>query len=334
VAISWSDATGELQAYSDDQPPQHLNIADMPHFIAQLQHPQGGLFVSPPFRSERPGQWLIAASRRLNNADGSFAGVVMAPLDLAYFGNTFRAVDLGPGGAVMLFHRSGVLLAREPVVDGFIGRSFARGPLFARYINQAESGAFQVIGLERGAPRIAGYAAVPNLPLVMLVSFSQDEVLAPWRRHLYTFGPMVAFVVAVILLGTFLLMRQTRRIADKSGVLELTLDNVAHGLCLFGRDKRLIACNKRYAEMYGLSAEQTKPGTTLRAVLDARVAAGGAPGDAREYIERRLREVSEAQPYQVINALRDGRRIMVTHQPIPNGGWVAIHQDVTSQKRA
>ncbi len=334
VAIGWTDATGELQAYSYDQRPAHLNIADTPHFLAQLKHPQDGLFVSPPFRSERTGQWLIAASRRLNNADGSFAGVVTAPLDLAYFGNTFRAVDLGPAGAVMLFHRTGVLLAREPVVEGFIGRSFAKGPLFTSHIERSASGAFELTGFERGAPRIAGYAAVPNLPLVMLVSFSQEEVLAPWRHHLYTFGPMVAFVVAVILFGTYLLMRQTRRIADKSGVLELTLDNVAHGLCLFGRDERLIVCNKRYAEMYSLTAGQTKPGTTLRNVLEARVAAGGAPGDARQYIESRLREVSEAKAYQVINELRDGRRILVTHQPIAAGGWVAIHQDVTSEKHA
>jgi diguanylate cyclase (GGDEF)-like protein len=334
VAIGWTDATGELQGYSYDKPPAHLNIADTPHFLAQLQHPQSGLFVSPPFRSERTGQWLIAASRRLNDADGSFAGVVTAPLDLGYFRNTFRAIDVGPGGAVMLFHRSGVLLAREPFVEGFIGRSFAKAQLFTAHLPIAPTGAYEVTGYYTGEPRISGYAAVPNLPLVMLVSFGRDEVLAAWYRHLYTFGPMVAFVVAVILLGTFLLMRQTRRIADKSGVLELTLGNVAHGLCLFGRDKRLIVCNKRYAEMYSLTPEQTKPGTSLRAVLEARVAAGGTPGDAQEYVERRLRKVSEAIAYQVVNELRDGRRILVTHQPIAGGGWVAIHQDVTSEKTA
>jgi diguanylate cyclase (GGDEF)-like protein/PAS domain S-box-containing protein len=467
IAVGWTDAAGRLQAYSYDQAPGRLDIADTPHFIAARDHPQSGLFVAPPFRSQRTGQWLIAASRRLSNADGSFAGIVTAPLDLGYFINTFRAVDLGPGGAVMLFHRSGAMLAREPAIKDFIGRSFAKSDLFTHHLPQARTGAYEAGTRYDGTPRIVGYAAVPNLPLVMLVSFNRGEVLAAWHRHLYTFGPMVAFVVAVILLGTMLLMRQTRRIADKSRTLALTLETMAHGLsqydrngclvlcnkryreiygltpeqtkpgtplreilaactangvgveatdgfidrrmrelrpgnsslainhmrdgrmiavhlqatrdggwvkihhditaekrteaalitksdeleqtllrfnaaltnlpvglCMYDGEQRLIVCNSRYREMYNLSPEQVRPGTTLRAVLEARVAAGRSPGDTQEYIEQRLKEVSGGEAYQVVNEMRDGRMVSVTHQPMTDGGWVAIHEDVTAEKRA
>jgi diguanylate cyclase (GGDEF)-like protein len=86
--------------------------------------------------------------------------------------------------------------------------------------------------------------------------------------------------------------------------------------------------------MYGLASDQTKPGATLRSILEARVAVGHSPEDARGYIERRLAEVRIREPYYVENAMRDGRTFAVNHRPMPDGGWVAIHQDITAQKRA
>ena len=55
-----------------------------------------------------------AASRRLNNADGSFAGIVTAPIDQSYFTKLYRSIDLGKHGSVLLLHREGQMLAREP----------------------------------------------------------------------------------------------------------------------------------------------------------------------------------------------------------------------------
>jgi diguanylate cyclase (GGDEF)-like protein/PAS domain S-box-containing protein len=331
VAVGWTDAAGELKAYSYDQVPGRLDIADTPHFIAQRDHPQLGLFVAPPFRSHRNGQWLIAVSRRLTNDDGSFAGIVTAPLDLGYFSNTFRAVDLGPGGAVMLFHRSGAMLAREPAVNGFVGRSFANTQLFLHHLPIAPVGAYEVDGYD-GTPRISGYAAVPNLPLVMLVSFSRREVLAAWHRHLYTFGPMVGFVVAVILLGTVLLMRQTRRNADKSRTLSLTLETMAHGLSQYDRNGCLVLCNKRYREIYGLTPDQTKPGTPLREILAQCTANGAGLESADEFIDRRMRALRPGESSLAINHMRDGRIIAVHQQARHGGGWVKIHHDITAEK--
>src|SRR5262249_42644739 len=151
-------------------------------------------------------------------------------------------------------------------------------------------------------------------PLVVMVTLSRADVLAPWYRYLYTFGPMVAFVVVVILVGTFLLVRQTRRIADKSGLLQLTLDNIAHGLVMFDRDLRLIICNKRYAEIYGLPAELARPGTPLRSIIEHRLAKGSGPGDPN-FVERRLQESARSDAFQRVLELSDGRVIVITHEP-------------------
>jgi diguanylate cyclase (GGDEF)-like protein/PAS domain S-box-containing protein len=115
---------------------------------------------------------------------------------------------------------------------------------------------------------------------------------------------------------------------------DAALKNMPHGLCMFDRDERLIVCNERYTEMYGLTPDQAAPGVTLRSVLEARVAAGNSPDDAERYIEDRLAEVQRREPYYAENTMRDGRTFAVNHRPMAGGGWVAIHQDITAQKRA
>jgi diguanylate cyclase (GGDEF)-like protein len=116
--------------------------------------------------------------------------------------------------------------------------------------------------------------------------------------------------------------------------LDAALENMSQGLCMFDATQRLIVCNKRYAELYGLNAEQTKPGTTLRTILEYRVASGNAPNDHESYINDRINEVTKNRPYQITNKLSDGRYISVVHQPMADGGWVATHADVTDWKRA
>ena len=125
-----------------------------------------------------------------------------------------------------------------------------------------------------------------------------------------------------------------RQVERQKLQLDTALDHMAHGLCMFDTTERLIVCNERYSNMYGLSRDQTKPGTTLRDILEARAEAGTSPTDIERYIEQRLQEVRRREPYYAEDKLRDGRIFAVTHQPMQDGGWVAIHQDITAQKRA
>ena len=333
MAVSWTDADGNIEASSFEPTPPRRNLAEFEQFAIQRERHSDEMFVTEPHWTLKRDRWILAASRRLTNAEGSFAGIANAPLNPTYFNSIFRAIDLGSGGAAMLFHSSGFLVAREPFIESFMGRSFANADVFA-HLRQVRTGAYEVTGYYDGKPRISGYAAVRNLPLVALVSFDRAEVLAPWYRHLYTFGPMVAFVVLVILFGTVLLTWQTRKIARKSSELELTLDHITHGLVLIDRKLRVVVSNRRYAEMYRLDPELMKPRTPLRAVLEARVAAGTSPPDAENYIENRLREAKSVEPFCVVNHLADGRVVAVTHQPVPGFGAIGIHEDITAQKRA
>src|SRR5664280_212690 len=183
VAVGWSNASGDLLAHSYEKAPPRTNIAGLPHFTAQRDSGADRLFIAEPFSSSAADRWLFAASRRLNNADGSFAGVVTAPLDPFYFNRTFRSFNLSNGGAILLLHRSGRLLAREPVIKSAIGKSFAAGPLLTEYVPRSDAGSYETLSVVDGTARIVGYKVVPGLPLVLLVSYTRAAVLASWYQH-------------------------------------------------------------------------------------------------------------------------------------------------------
>ena len=114
--------------------------------------------------------------------------------------------------------------------------------------------------------------------------------------------------------------------------LDAALNNMAHGISMFDKDQRLVIANKRYAAMYNLSPSQVKPGMLASDILEARVAGGASPA-SRSFAADRLKEMMVGKDYSTIDYLRDGRVIAINHQRMDNGGWVAVHQDITAQKR-
>jgi diguanylate cyclase (GGDEF)-like protein len=336
VATGWTDASGDVIAHSYDKALPRNNISGMSHFIAHRDSASDALFIAPPFRSAVSDKWFTAASRRLNNPDGGFAGIVTAPIDQAYFTKLYRSINLGSNGSVLLLHRNGQLLAREPALEAAIGRTFAQAPLLAEHLPKSESGAYESLSVVDGVPRIAGYKAVSGLPLVVLVSFGRSDVLAPWYRHLYTFGLLVSAISVVIIFGTIVLVRQTNRIAAKRMALARTnsrfdaaLGNMPHGLSMFDADERLLVSNRRYREMYNLTEEQVRPGTPLSRIL--------RDFESRhEEIDFTFDSFSQGAKERTPHFLRlaDGRTILIVRTPMKDGGWVATHEDITEKQRA
>jgi PAS domain S-box-containing protein len=109
---------------------------------------------------------------------------------------------------------------------------------------------------------------------------------------------------------------------------DLALSNMPNGLCMWDKEQRLVISNSRYREMYGLTPEQVKPGTSLRQILEFHRANGESSElDIGEYIK-----VVVAQTAQT-HVLADGRTVAMRRQPMADGGWIATHEDITDQKR-
>jgi len=112
------------------------------------------------------------------------------------------------------------------------------------------------------------------------------------------------------------------------------MNNMSHGLIMFDAAERLVVCNDRYIEMYGLPRGLAKPGTTLQDIIRTRVATGTLARDPDEY-RAELREAMEAgRTTSWVVEGPDGRAIAVTNRPMPGGAWVATHEDITERRRS
>jgi PAS domain-containing protein len=113
--------------------------------------------------------------------------------------------------------------------------------------------------------------------------------------------------------------------------LDATLNNMSHGLCMFGPDNRLLLWNERYVKMYRLAPDRLRVGSTLDEMLEARKAAGTAYRDLGHYGSKLREVITTRSPDNLVAQLDDGRIVNVSYRPTQNGCWVSTHEDITER---
>jgi PAS domain-containing protein len=83
---------------------------------------------------------------------------------------------------------------------------------------------------------------------------------------------------------------------------------MSQGLVLFDSDRRVVICNKRYMEIYGLTPDQVKPGTPVRDLIEHRLSLGLKTGSPNgEYVRQRIE--GPVVPANAFHEFADGRTI-------------------------
>jgi diguanylate cyclase (GGDEF)-like protein len=116
--------------------------------------------------------------------------------------------------------------------------------------------------------------------------------------------------------------------------VDTALKNMVQGFIMFDAQERIVICNQRYIEMYGLSREIVKPGCSLLELLEQRAAAGHLKVDPRRYRDEFIAGLAKGEVVNWVLDTKDGRQIAVANKPMPGGGWVCTHEDITERRRA
>ena len=329
-AIVLSDSNGKLINFSRTWPIPSVNNLDQDYSEAFRSDPFLNSFVGRPRRSPTTGKWVLPITRKVTGPNGEFLGAILGIMELRYFENLFQSIMPGEGSSISLHLHDGTILARYPRIESVIGRSF---PASLNALGKRDRGTIRIQGTMEGKERILAAQRLGHFPLYATVGDDISTALASWRKGAIAMvgaALIIGLVIGVVVVLCVWLVG--KKLREQSLQRNTALNNMSQGLCMFDARQRLIVCNNRYADLYGLAKAQTKPGTTLRAILEYRIAAGNAPVDHQKYVEDRLSEVTINQPYQVTDRLDDGRYISVVHTPMANGGWVATHEDVTEAK--
>ena len=148
-------------------------------------------------------------------------------------------------------------------------------------------------------------------------------------------GLAIAAVVAALLIsglfGVAIDRRMHRRITERNVLLGAALNNMGQGLVMFDAHEQLALWNEQYAAIYRYPPGSLRVGATMNELLDLRTQAGTVYVD----IERHHELVAAANVERIATNwmahIADGRSIYITLQPMPNGGWVATHEDQTEK---
>ena len=160
------------------------------------------------------------------------------------------------------------------------------------------------------------------------------SLAAPEQRRA-VFLPVVIVFTLLELVTIIVSIRRQSSLVETNLRFNTALENMTHGLCMFDGAKRLVIYNDRYASLYRLPPDLLRRGTTHEAIIAHRVMNGILKGDKNAgAVGKKLGALGQHSSNKIssrIDELADGRLIRVTRQPMPRGGWVATHEDITER---
>lgn len=203
LQIAIIDRHGTLKYSSLGPVTGHVDLSQREHFRAHADSPEDRLFISKPVLGRQSGKWSIQLTRRIADADGVFAGVLVIALDPDYLSRLYDSLDLGQQGIVTLVGLDGVERARGSRGNAEIGGSIAGDRMLTEH-RDSPSGPYRSASRIDGIERIISYRAVKDYPLIVATGLGVDEVLAGYRRnrtsYLLATGALTLLYLAVLVL--------------------------------------------------------------------------------------------------------------------------------------
>jgi diguanylate cyclase (GGDEF)-like protein len=347
------DRNGQLAVTTRLWPTPKADFSDRDYYRHFRDHKDNGIYISSLLVNRISGARTMFFAKRLNGPAGEFLGVVVTGIRLTQFESVYNSITRLHDQSFLMLRRDGTILARHPDAKRGERRMPAGSPWFD--VVAAGGGSYRSPGYFDNQPRFVSVQPLPEYPLVINVAMLEEAALAKWYRWatLMSVGTVLALICSAFLFRT--LTRQFQRVlrsestlhereislAEKTHELEAAnmridaaLHNMSQGLCMFDGNGRLILCNERYIQMYGVSPNVIKPGCTLLEMLEHRRECGTFLGDPVQY-DINIRAAARAgEKSNVTVELQDGRVIEVVNEPMEDGGWVATHEEITERKRA
>ena len=343
------NAQGRLINFSRHWPSPDLNVADLDFFAALKSDAGLTSYLGEPMREAGSGAWITHLARRISGPSGEFLGVIAASLNLRQLQNYFGEITSNPDSSFALFRNDGTLLARYPGDHIEIGRRFANA-ISLRLVEHADHGAGVSEGVIDGYYRMVAAYRVTGYPLVASATKTTTAILANWEKTAKYIAGAAAFMIAVIAAFAFLFIRlfgnyqaleearserkRAEQLREQSLRFDVALNNMSQGLVMFDASSKLLVCNTRFMQIYGLSPDVVKPGLSLLDLLKHRKECGSFGGDPDEYYARLLGQISKRNLTKQNVPTPGGRTIQIVNQPMPDGGWVATHEDITEKIEA
>ena len=200
-----TDQQGDVVNFTRSFPPPRINLSDRDYFRALGSNASLTSFLSIPVQNRGTGTWTFYIARPIRTSTGAFLGALLTGLHSGYYAKLFETAAISGDMAVSLFRTDGFLLARYPIKEEFLGKSFAQRPVFKTLVDHGRLGETMLTdeprmtsGGEREL-RIIAPSAVPGYPLLVSVTIGTDLIFARWRTTALWVGITVSTLLLIIL---------------------------------------------------------------------------------------------------------------------------------------
>lgn len=112
------------------------------------------------------------------------------------------------------------------------------------------------------------------------------------------------------------------------------IDSMGIGVSVFDRDMNLTIWNQKYIEIFEKPPREIYPGVPLRHLLQCEKNRGDFPGDIDKHLAELARNLRQNETVVMEFRTREGKVISSTHAPMPGGGFVGTHLDISVQTYA
>jgi two-component system, NarL family, sensor histidine kinase BarA len=192
-----------LYAYSNLPDHKPLSLADREHFRIHLERYAYEIFVSKVVFGRASKRWSMQLTRRMENKDGSFAGVAIVSLDPSYLANFHSKINLGANSFTSFLGLDGTVRTVRAGNKTIISGLEKPLPLPASVQSQS-SGTFVASNLYDDIERLYAFERLANQPMLVLVGMDMREVLADHasRRTVYLGFASVLSLLVLLLAGS------------------------------------------------------------------------------------------------------------------------------------
>jgi diguanylate cyclase (GGDEF)-like protein/PAS domain S-box-containing protein len=136
-----------------------------------------------------------------------------------------------------------------------------------------------------------------------------------------------SFLAAVALWILSALRKVKRAQLRRNAFISSALNNLSHGVVMTDAQKRIVFCNDRYLEIYGLARSDLTRNMTGSELLEMRRKRGVLDVSVEDFYAH------AGTPEGLITELPGGRSVLVKYFALPNGGSVATHEDYSEQRK-
>jgi diguanylate cyclase (GGDEF)-like protein len=191
------DSHGDAVVKSLIANPAGLNYSEREYYRYHRTHPDRESYIGERITSKIDGAQSITVTRRYNNPDGSFGGVVVTSVSLAFFQHLFGQIQAKSGGIISLLADDGAILAHSPDLPK--GSDQVVGELKQKLRDDPAGGSVAYTSGLDGVKRRGSYQHLSHFPLTTLVSQSDWDIQAPWRAELEWHGIILCCVIVVVI---------------------------------------------------------------------------------------------------------------------------------------